>query len=499
MTSASPSTSAAKPSSLSKRVRRGTLISMSGQLSINAIQLGSNLILTRILMPQAFGLMAIVNLICDGLQQISSIGIQPAIIRSPHGLEPKFLQTAFTLQVMRGVLLCVIGLFLAYPLALLYEESQLTGLICAASLSALILGLQSIHWATTTRALKLERTMAIQAGSRLFSALTTIAFALAYQSVWALVIGLIAGNLFRVGLSHLFLPGERSRLEWDRDSAGEILRFGQWILVSTFLGFLAIRLDIALLGRLLPLEMLGVYSVGVLIPNIIRQLASIGIQRVLMPALSELYRIDGGSLNRTLVMARRLLLPVASVLALSCVAVSPAFFRYLYDARYHDAGWIAQLTALSLWFGFLQDTGGRALLVLGHSRAWAICVAVRTLTTAAGALIGFSIAGLPGLIVGVGSGAAAGYFSVAICLAPHGIRVIAMDLRHTGVTAMAALAVGLGPRLIPIEGLPLPLATLLVGTVVLIPYGLWTLLRLLESSRAGSATPRPVDPEASDV
>lgn len=460
---------------------------MGGQLAINTIQLGSNLVLTRILVPEAFGLMAIVNFVCDGLQQISSIGIQPAVIRSPGGDEPRFVQTAWTLQVLRGLLLFVLGLCVAYPLALFYEEPRLTWLMLAASLGPLLLGLQSIHWATTARALQLERPMAIQVGARLFAAVTTVAFAAALQSVWALVIGVIAGNVVRVGLSHTVLPGDRCRLQWDPDSAREILRFGKWILVSTFLGFVAIRLDVALIGRLLPLEIVGVYSIGVLVPNIIRQLAAIGIQRVLMPALAEVHRQEASALDEALRTSRRLLLAAGSLLVVSCVAVAPAFFTFLYDARYHDAAWIAQLAAIGLWLGFLQDTSGRALLVLGHSRAWATSEGLRTLGTLGGALAGFALGDLPGLLVGLGLGSGAGYLALCHFLARLGIRILPLDLLYTAVTALAACAIGLGPRLLPALAVPEPLLVLALSLVYLIPCTIFTARRVLMASRDGGA------------
>lgn len=464
---------------------------MSGQLSINAIQLGSNLVLTRILVPEAFGLMAIVNFVCDGLQQISSIGIQPAVIRSPGGDQPQFIQTAWTLQVLRGLLLFVLGLCVAYPLALFYREPRLTALMLAASLGPLLLGLQSIHWATTARKLQLERTMAIQVGARVFAAVVTIAFAIVLQSVWALVIGVIAGNLVRIVLSHALLPGERCRLEWDPESAREILQFGKWILVSTFLGFVAIRLDVALIGRLVPLDILGVYSVGVLVPNIVRKLAAIGIQRVLMPALAEVHRREAGALDRALRAGRRLLLAVGSLLVVACVAFAPAFFTLLYDARYHDAGWIAQLAAISLWVGFLQDTSGRALLVLGHSRAWAVCEGLRMLGTLGGALGGFALAGLPGVLIGIGLGASAGYLALCFFLARLGIRILPLDLLYSLITAIAAGAIAFSPRVLPDFGLPEPVLMLVVSLVFLIPWSIFTARRLFLASREDASSELP--------
>lgn len=473
----------APATSLKRRVRRGTAVSVGGQLSINAVQLGSNLVLTRLLLPEAFGLMAIVNFVVDALQQVSSIGIQPAVIRSPNGAESRFIHTAWAIQALRGVLIFALGLGLAYPLSIFYDDGRLVGLMAAASVGMLILGGQSIHWATTARALHLERTMAIQVAARFFAAAVTIVFAYVYRDVWAIVVGVIAGNILRVALSHLTLPGERFRLEWHPESAREIINFGKWILVSTFFSFIAIRLDVALLGRLLPLEILGVYSIGVLVPNIVRKVASIGIQRVLMPALAEVHRSTQTTLEDALNTSRRILLPLGTLLIVGCVSVAPAFFTLLYDERYADSAWIAQLATIALWFDFLQDSSGRALLVLGHSRAWAGVGSVRMTATLIGAISGYAVAELPGVLVGIGLGSACGYLALCVTLRREGLHIFGKDLLQGTLTLVASLVIGLSPYVLTTTSLSNALLTLAVSLVFLIPYSAWTLRQVITVSR----------------
>ena len=67
--------------------------------------LASNLILTRLLFPEAFGLMALGSVVLVGLQMFSDAGIGPSIAQSPRGDDPEFLDTAWTAQVLRGVIL----------------------------------------------------------------------------------------------------------------------------------------------------------------------------------------------------------------------------------------------------------------------------------------------------------------------------------------------------------------------------------------------------------
>ncbi len=89
-------------SSLQKKAIGASVWVIIGYGSSQCLRLISNLILTRLLVPELFGLMALVNTFIIGLNLFSDVGIRPSIIRSERGEDPLFLNTAWTLQVIRG-------------------------------------------------------------------------------------------------------------------------------------------------------------------------------------------------------------------------------------------------------------------------------------------------------------------------------------------------------------------------------------------------------------
>ena len=105
----------------------------SGQLLVSEVfkscDFGNNLILTRLLIPEYFGLMSLVTTFRIGLELFSDIGIGQNIVNSKRGDDPTFLNTAWTLQVIRGFVIWIICIFLAFPAAKFYNEPRLTGLI----------------------------------------------------------------------------------------------------------------------------------------------------------------------------------------------------------------------------------------------------------------------------------------------------------------------------------------------------------------------------------
>jgi O-antigen/teichoic acid export membrane protein len=137
--------------SLRARAASGTMVSVVGQAASQGLRLVSNLILSKLLFPEAFGLMALVNMLMLGLAAISDVGLQPAIIRHARGDEQRFLDTAWTIQVIRGVILWGIGSALAIPMADFYNEPELVTIVPIATLSALLAGFTSTKIVTLTR------------------------------------------------------------------------------------------------------------------------------------------------------------------------------------------------------------------------------------------------------------------------------------------------------------------------------------------------------------
>src|ERR1700677_1936056 len=68
-----------------------------------ALRVVNSLVLTRLLMPESFGLMALVMTLIVGISMMSDIGLGPSVIRSQRGDDPVLLNTVWTLQVLRGL------------------------------------------------------------------------------------------------------------------------------------------------------------------------------------------------------------------------------------------------------------------------------------------------------------------------------------------------------------------------------------------------------------
>lgn len=466
---------------------RGSAWTLVGYGASMVLRLGSNIALAWLLFPEAFGLMALIAVVLGGMRMLSDVGLAPSVIQSRRGQDPAFLNTVWTIQVVRGFALWVIVCLLAWPVATLYSmndpsASQLLYLLPVAGFGAVIRGFYSPGLMTLSRSLQIGRLTAYEFTVAVVSSITMIVWALIHPSVWALVGGSLIGGVVKILLSYRIAPEVSVRFQWDRDSLREIFGFGKWIFVSTIITFLAMNADRLMLGGLVSIEMLGIYGFGVILASLPKEVLSKLISGVLFPVLAEQNRRDPRSLARKVEQARSHVLPVAMFMVLGVVMLAPTFFELLYDSRYYDAGWMAQLFAVGVWFSLVGETSSRVLLATGRSRNLAGSNFANLAVTAAGCMGGYWLFGMPGFIAGYALGNVAGLIVFQATMHRIGMPVVVQDLRFSvllGILAGGGLllmdvASHIRPAVVPAVWWQAATAA-----VVLAIIGMWTLRRSL--------------------
>src|SRR5262249_13350024 len=132
-----------------------------------------NLLLTRLLVPDMFGLMAIATIVMIGLAMFSDVGLRPIIVQSVRGDDAKFLNTAWTVQILRGVILWLIALCISLisfvtnhigitPDDSVYADQRLPYVIAMLSLTLIIEGFNSTKLFEASRNLAFGRITLIE-------------------------------------------------------------------------------------------------------------------------------------------------------------------------------------------------------------------------------------------------------------------------------------------------------------------------------------------------
>lgn len=464
----------------------GTAVNVGGQVFIQVLRLLSNLVLTRLLFPEAFGVMALVHTIIVGLDLISDLGIVPSIIQNDRE-DDTFLDTAWTLGLTRGVMLGLFACALAYPMGQFYNEPQLYYLVPLAAFNPILHGSIPTKMHMCLREQRLVPWTIVMVASKTFAVAAMVGLAYEYKAVWVLVIGSNLEWASQWVLAAIFLPGRLNRFRWEKDAVKDIFHFGKWIFLSTLVTFGGSKFDIFSLPKMGDLEITGIYQIGTMLALFPMTIGSQVINAALLPALSESHRSSKEALQASFRKARSVMLPIHMVVTLGLVLGGPPFFR-LYDERYADAGWIVQLFMVSVWFQYLVEAWSRALLAMGNARPLVAVNIARFVFTAAGCVGGYQLGGMPGFILGNAFGAFSAYVAIHIALRRNGMPALDLDLQYGLIALVLGLIGGFGPRLSYERlGFEDPLIVQLGFAVVMgVPLGLWAgrlLLQIMKKRR----------------
>lgn len=388
--------------SLGARAARSSFWTMGSFASSQLIRLASNLILTRLLFPEAFGIMALVTVFIQGLANFSDVGVTPAILQSKRGDDPAFLNTAWTIQVIRGGFLWIAACVVGFPMAWFYGEPLLAQIMPVAGLSLLITGFKPTRWDTANRHLLLGRVAAIEVAVQLIGVIFAIALAWYMRSVWALVISGVLSQIVLLGLANGYLPGLKNVFRWEKAARTELIGFGKWIFLSTVCGFFFFQADKILIGKWLPLDEFGVYNIGFFLATVPAMLGNVIVGKVLIPIYREAPpKESAANFNKLRKMrfvvtgALVAMVAIASLLGVWAVDV-------MYDPRYALAGPIVVVLTLMLLPQLISLTYDQAALAAGDSKRFFLLYLARAVFMFGFVLIGLEMGGLFGAIIGQG-------------------------------------------------------------------------------------------------
>jgi O-antigen/teichoic acid export membrane protein len=424
--------------SLTTRLMRGAGVTTIGFVAAQGLRFASNLVLARLLFPEAFGIMALVSVFLVGAVMMSDAGIGQSVRQSPRGDDLGFLRTAWTMQVARGVFLFGLVSALAWPASWAYDVPELRLMLPVAALTLLLSGLEPIKAELAYRHLAVARVVGLDLAAQVLGIAMMVGLAWYSGSVWALVIGMVLAGVVKLVLLWRFLPGPRAGFGWEPQAATDLFRFGIWIFLSSAFGFLLSQGDKAIFGVFLSLKDLGLYNIAYFLASFPSLLAGAVIGALLLPA----YRIaleDGGE---ALFRLRRLRLVLTGgvMAALAVLAlIGPALVGVLYDDRYLPAGQIVTWIALVQMWPLIGLTYDQAALAAGNSRGFFRVIALRAIVQTTFFLIGMFLAGLPGALAGQFVSAIVVHGAIIGLARKHRV----WDAGHDAGFAIAALGIGI--------------------------------------------------------
>jgi O-antigen/teichoic acid export membrane protein len=319
----------------------------------------SSLIMTRLLTPDMYGVMVIATMVVVVLQMLSDIGLRQNIVQSRRGNDPAFLDTAWVVQIVRGLILwgiaSILGLtvYIANTHRLLpsnstYSSPELPWLIVVCAFTAVLQGLQSTKSSTADRSFDQRGLVRLELVAQVTGLTVQVIVAFITRSIWALPVGWIVSAAIVTIFTHTWLPGHANHFRVESGALRELVAFGKWIVASSSLFVLAVNGDRILLGGLVEPEILGCYSVAIMIVAAVEGLLGKLAMSVALPALSETVRSEPANLRS---VYYKMTLPTdLGLLFMAGVLFSfgKILIGILYDSRYAAAGDMLEILAVSL-------------------------------------------------------------------------------------------------------------------------------------------------------
>jgi O-antigen/teichoic acid export membrane protein len=182
------------PRDLGLRIAKGAAWMIALRLAIRGIGLVSMIFLARLLVPADFGLIAIATALAAALAAMSEFGFQIALIQN-QAADRRHYDTAWTLGIIRGLLVAGVLAAAAEPLTAIFSDQRLKPILILLALAVFVTSFENIAVVDFRKSLQFHKEFVYRAIPKLASFVVAVPLALAFRKYWALVSGIISGQL----------------------------------------------------------------------------------------------------------------------------------------------------------------------------------------------------------------------------------------------------------------------------------------------------------------
>ena len=324
------------------------------------LRLVSTVVLTRLLMPEAYGVFAIVMMYAYILGLSTDMGIKYLILTKEGEVDDRFLRTCWTFQILRGAIIALLCVLIAALIAWgqsngffkvdsAYMAPVLPYAIAAFGGVMLIYGLELLNLLVYERRMQFRRVALSKIATNALALLITVCLAIMLRSVWALVLGSAATAIIQVAFSFMLFHGPAMWPQLDRNSLGIIIDRGKWIMSHSVISAMVQTADRLCLGFVFSASTFGFYYIGAEIVSMVRQFLNSMHQQMGIQVFTELTRHNEGPSFRSRYYRYRVGFDVLALTAAGALIVlAPMIVHILYDDRYQSIAVFIQILSLGL-------------------------------------------------------------------------------------------------------------------------------------------------------
>jgi O-antigen/teichoic acid export membrane protein/glycosyltransferase involved in cell wall biosynthesis len=441
-----------KPSSTSRHSLDSSLIRGIGWTGgmrwfAQVVSWGATLVVARLLTPAEYGLVGMAVVYGGFVELVSDFGLGAALVQR-RGLEADRIARVGGLAVLMGVLLFLVSVAVARPIAAFYGEPAVAGIIIVLAVNYVLAGIQLVPQSLLIRELRFRQLAWLRGAEALSLTAWTVTLAVLQAGYWALVIGLVASKLTATILV-LIWKRHPVASPFPLGPIASEIRFGWQYMVSNIAWYLYTTADIAIVGRVLGKGILGAYSIA-------WNLASVPVERIAAP-LGDVFRgifsavqNDRPALARYLCVLSEGLAVVTFPLAVGLALVADDCIPVLLGDQWLAAIAPLRLIALYAMVRSVSTLYAPILVATGHNR-----LNMRFNIIAAVLMPPLFLLGTRWGMVGVAAAGLAGYTAFVVTLSLRRVlqivqlsfgsylRSLAPAVIATGIMSLAVVLVGM--------------------------------------------------------
>ncbi|MHB8840630.1 MAG: MOP flippase family protein [Candidatus Aquicultor sp.] len=335
-------------------------------------------ILTRLLSPQDFGLMAMIMVVIGFTQAFVDMGISNAVIQRQDSTREQ-LSSLYWLNIISGIV--VFGLVVAAtPLVVgFYREPRLSGLVVWVALTFVIAPVGQQFQALLQKELRFGKLAGIETAAAVAGAVVAIVSAILKQGVFSLIWGQLAtAAVTAVLLAKLGWGAWRPSLRFRLGDIKGYISFGLYQMGERSVNYLSANVDYLMIGRFLGPEILGFYRLAYELVVVPLMRINPVVTRVAFPILAK-RQGDDGALRQGYLQMIKLLSIVTFPLLIGLAATAPLIVPVMFGKGWGPSVILVQILVPLGMIKVLGNPSGPVLLAKGRADIgfkWNLFVAV---------------------------------------------------------------------------------------------------------------------------
>ena len=302
-----------------------------------------NLVLARLLVPEDFGVVAILNIFLAISLTLADAGFASSLARTEH-LDEEDTSTVFYFNIAMGLLLYSILFVIAPWVADYFHNPVLVDVLRVQALSFVISSLGSVPGILLWRKMKFRQETYIQILQGMISGGVGICMALAGFRYWALV-GLAITNAMTRAILLFYFSGWRPKLIFSKEHLKHHFAFGSRMAVSRIIVAIYDNLTLAIIGRNFSTRSLGLYNNATSLYVVPVATIADPIYKVTYPVLVKMQK-DPERLRAGYSRMIRLLFQLSCPVMVLLISLSSPLYHFLYGDKWMEAAPFFQILCI---------------------------------------------------------------------------------------------------------------------------------------------------------